>query len=214
MKFHKRVYELFYRYSRMPYETHISKELIGLVESGRIPPCRTIDLGCGTGQVAVFLAQHGFEVTGVDFASSGITKAKQRAAATGTKVEFVVNDLNKLQNVKGTFDFLVDHGVLDTFPRKDRHLYVQNVLSCAHAGSRFFISGWEWLPTWWERIFANSVALEPGEIHRRFGEYFEVERIAGETNPRHWVPFYYFISTKHRPPGYATYLMTRKQVKP
>ncbi len=206
----KLVYELGYRYFRTPYETIINGELVELVESGHIPPCRAIDLGCGTGQVAVFLAQHGFEVTGVDFASSGIVKARRRAKAAGVRVEFVVDDIIKLQKVKGTFDFLVDHGTLDVFPRKDRHLYVQNVLPLTHPGSWFFVSGWEWLPRWWERIVVSHVALEPGEAHRRFGEYFEVERIAGETSPRYWLPVYYFISRKHKPPGYAVYLMRRK----
>ncbi|MBL7201233.1 MAG: methyltransferase domain-containing protein [Anaerolineae bacterium] len=59
-------YELGYRFCRMPWETGPREELVGLVDSGRIAPCRAIDLGCGTGSNSIFLAQRGFEVTGVD----------------------------------------------------------------------------------------------------------------------------------------------------
>ncbi|NIN65924.1 MAG: methyltransferase domain-containing protein, partial [Anaerolineae bacterium] len=81
----KRFYEFGYRYFRMPWELGPREELVGLVESGRIAPCRAIDLGCGTGSNAIFLAQHGFEVTGVDFAASAIEKARRRADSCGVK---------------------------------------------------------------------------------------------------------------------------------
>ncbi|MBI2917490.1 MAG: methyltransferase domain-containing protein [Chloroflexi bacterium] len=74
-------YDLWYRFGKTPWEIGPREELVQLVESGRIPPCRTIDLGCGTGDNAVFLAQHGFEVTGVDYAPSSIAKAKRKAGA-------------------------------------------------------------------------------------------------------------------------------------
>lgn len=113
MKLSKPLYEFAYRYFRMPWETDPRVELVELVESGRIPPCRAIDLGCETGSNAIFLAQHGFEVTGVDFVSSAIVKARRKLEAAGVRVDFIVDDLTNLQKVNGTFDFLVDYGTLD-----------------------------------------------------------------------------------------------------
>lgn len=89
----KLFYQLGYRYFRLPWEMGPRKELVQLVESERISPCRAIDLGCGTGSNAIFLAQCGFDVTGVDYADSAIKKARQQADATKVKVEFVVDDL-------------------------------------------------------------------------------------------------------------------------
>jgi hypothetical protein len=48
MKMMKWVYEIAYRHFRLQYDVGPAGELVELVESGRIPPCRAIDLGCGT----------------------------------------------------------------------------------------------------------------------------------------------------------------------
>src|SRR6266550_4471509 len=53
-------YNLAYRFFRMPWEIGPRAELVELVDAGRLRPGRAIDLGCGTGANAVFLAQTGF----------------------------------------------------------------------------------------------------------------------------------------------------------
>ena len=148
----KLFYELGYRFFRMPWETGPREELVGLVESGRIAPCRALDLGCGTGSNAIFLAQQGFDVTGVDFATSAIEKAKRRAAAAGARVQFVVDDLTNLRQVQGTFDLLVDYGALDDLRPNDRDLYVRSVLPLTHPGSHYLLWCFEWPTRWWDRL--------------------------------------------------------------
>ena len=56
--------------------------LIELVESRAIEPGRTLDVGCGTGTNAIYLAQHGFDVVGVDVSRIAVETA--RAKANGT----------------------------------------------------------------------------------------------------------------------------------
>ena len=192
----KLFYELGYRYFRMPWDIGPREELVELVESGRIAPSRAIDLGCGTGSNAVFLAQHGFDVTAVDYAASAIEKARERAKAAGAAVTFIEDDLTDLHHVSGTYDFLVDYSVLDDLRPKGRGLYVQNVLPLTHPGSRYLLYTFEWPPRWWEKNLLSS-ALEPGEVERRFGGYFDIERIAGQTDLPGWMR------------GFAVYLMTR-----
>ena len=69
-------------------------DLIKLVEVR--PNLRVVDLGCGTGSNFVFLAKKGFDVTGVDFASSAIDKAKEKARIEGVKINFVEDDITNL----------------------------------------------------------------------------------------------------------------------
>ena len=200
----KLFYQLGYKYFRMPWDMGPREELVQLVESGCITPCRAIDLGCGTGSNAVFLAQHGFDVTGVDFATSAIDKAKQKANTAKVDVEFVVDDLTNLREINGTFDFLVDYGALDDLTPNNRDRYVQNVLPLTHPGSRFLLWCFEWPLRWWERLVRSAsigaMSLEPGEADKRFSKHLFIERIAGNTEPDY----------KSWPPGFAAYLMTRK----
>jgi len=56
----KAFYDFLYRHARAPWDLGPRRELVEVVESGRIRPCRAIDLGCGTASNAIFLAQHGF----------------------------------------------------------------------------------------------------------------------------------------------------------
>lgn len=198
-------YEFLYRYSKAPWDTGPRSELVELVNNNIIAPARAIDLGCGTGSNAIFLAQHGFDVTGLDFASSAIAKAKEKAKSAGVDVSFIVDDLTDLGEIEGSFDLLVDYGVFDDLSPEDRRKYVKTVLTVSHSGTKFLLWSFEWKLLWWERFLVRllpfaHMALEPGEVDQYFGEHFKIERISGAANLRGW------------PRGYATYLMTRKEV--
>jgi cyclopropane fatty-acyl-phospholipid synthase-like methyltransferase len=193
----KLFYELGYRHFTMPWEGGARSELVDLVESGRLQPCRAVDLGCGSGANAVFLASHGFDVTGVDFAASALEKAARLADASEVHVEWVRDDLTHLTNLKGQFDLLVDYGALDDLGDRDRDRYVEQVTPLAKPGARFLLWCFEWSPRWWERAMPFAMAMEPGEVEHRFGDRFVIERLAGGFDPKAF------------PPGYAAYLMTR-----
>ena len=199
----KAFYEIGYRYFRMPWEQEGPREeLARLVESGRIQPCRAIDLGCGSGSNTLYLAQRGFDVTGVDFAASAITKARRRAAASGTKAPFVVGDLTDprgISGVSGVFDFLVDYGTFDDLTPADRDRYLDTLLAMSHVGSQYLLWCFEYRMRWWERFIPFfPPPLLPGEVERRFGQRFIIERIASKQSGPGW------------PPGWAAYLMTRR----
>jgi SAM-dependent methyltransferase len=193
------MYNLMYRYSFMPipYDIGPRDELVGLVESGRIKPGRAIDLGSGTASNVIYLAQHGFDVTGVDYSPAAIEMGRVRARESGVEVTFIEDDLTNLQHVNGTFDLLLDYGTLDDLRISQRDLYMKNVLPLTHQGSWFLLYCFEWWPLWWERPFIDrlGVLLRPGEAERRFGEHFEIERVAE-------------VKSGHR--SSATYMMIRK----
>jgi cyclopropane fatty-acyl-phospholipid synthase-like methyltransferase len=196
----KRFYEITYRYFRAPWDIGAREELVSVVESGRIKPCRAIDLGCGAGANSIYLAQKGFEVTGVDFAEAAVEKARARAKEAGAQAHFIVDDLTNLRHISGTFDFLLDYGTLDDLRLHQREPYLRNVLALTHSGSRYLLWGFEYPIRWWEKFVPfYDVPFYPGEIERRFGPYFEIEQIVSKVDYSKW------------PPGYAAYLMTRKE---
>ncbi len=196
----KWMYEMMYRYSfvSIPWDTGPRSALVRLVESGRAKPCRAIDLGSGTASNVIYLAQHGFDVTGVDYSPAAIEMGRVRAREAGVEVTFIEDDLTNLQHTNGTYDLLVDYGTLDDLRTPQRDLYMKNVLPLTHQGSLFLLYCFEWWPLWWERPFIDrvGVVMRPGEAERRFGEYFEIERVAE-----------IIIGSRSS----ATYLMIRKE---
>ncbi|MBI5290305.1 MAG: class I SAM-dependent methyltransferase [Chloroflexi bacterium] len=191
-------YELVYGRFRAPWDIGPRKELVELVESGRIKPCKAIDLGSGTASNVVFLAQRGFDVTGVDFAAAAVELGRKRAAEAGVRADFIRDDLTDLRHVSGTFDLLVDYGTLDDLSPPKRDQYLRSVLPLTHPKSQFVLYCFEWKPRWWERPFFHSFACEPGEIERRFGPHFDIECHSRSVDYSQW------------PAGQAVYLMTRK----
>jgi cyclopropane fatty-acyl-phospholipid synthase-like methyltransferase len=195
----QRLYNLGYRFFRMPWELGPRAELVELIDSGRLRPGRAVDLGCGTGANSIFLAQHGFDVTGIDFAAAALAKASLAAKRSGVDVHFVQDDLTVPRHDHGRFDVLVDYGTLDDLSPANRDRYVDAVLTLAAPGARFLLWCFEWRPRRWERLISAG-SMAPGEVERRFGEAFSVERIAGTETP----------DLRRLIPGNATYLMERR----
>ncbi len=102
--------------------------LTGLVKSGKIRPCRAVDLGCGAGNYAAWLAGLGFDVTGIDSSPAAIQIARENAVKKGVRCTFVVADLlGDSPPVEGTFDFAYDYELLHHLMPEEREVYIKNV---------------------------------------------------------------------------------------
>ncbi|HZD24534.1 MAG TPA: class I SAM-dependent methyltransferase [Acidimicrobiia bacterium] len=141
-----------------------------LLETGTIKPGQAIDLGCGAGEEAVYLAENGFDVTGIDISPTAIRLANRRASSAGMSVRFQVDDLTNLECNYSTFDVLVDIGTLNDIDRSGRDAYVHTVRGLSHAGSRFILFG-----------FGSQLPIEEREA--RFGSDFTIETLQERTEP-------------------------------
>jgi SAM-dependent methyltransferase len=72
-------------------------------ELADLPPGRALDLACGEGRNAVWLAERGWQVTGVDFSRVGLQKARRLAEARGVTVEWVLADLREYEPQAGAY---------------------------------------------------------------------------------------------------------------
>jgi SAM-dependent methyltransferase len=112
--------------------------LVDLVEAGRLAPCRALDLGCGAGNCAVWLASRGFDVTGVDVSGAALRHARELARNKGVACRFVEADLlDDVTGVGGPFDFACDWEVLHHVLPEDRRRYVANVHRLLRPGGRY-----------------------------------------------------------------------------
>ena len=104
------------------------KALVELVQSGQVLPCKAIDIGCGAGNYAIYLASEGFDVTAVDISESAIAIARENAKKRGVTCNVLVADaLDGLQEFRGAFNFAYDWTVLHHIFPDMRKKYVETV---------------------------------------------------------------------------------------
>lgn len=112
--------------------------LAALVESGRVVPCRTVDLGCGAGEHAVWLALRGFDVTGLDVSAAAVARAQALARSTRAACRFAVADLLEPDaQFEAGFEFAYDWLVLHHVDPADRPRYAANVQRMLCPGSLY-----------------------------------------------------------------------------
>ena len=94
---------------RPPWDSGISPpELLEFIAAH--PAGRAIDLGCGTGTNAVTLAQHGWQVSGVDVALIALYRARLKAQSAQVNLDLHLGDVVKLHGIEGEFDLALDMG--------------------------------------------------------------------------------------------------------
>lgn len=177
-------YDFLYR-ERAPWEMNGPREeLVEMVERGRLKPCRAIDLGCGTGDNVIYLAQHGFDAVGVDLSPRAIAQAREKARAAGVAPTFVVGDVTDLQRVEGPFDLVLDYGCLGcVVGMPGREQYAQTLIRLTRPGAQYILLNFAARSEKRFNLLPNMLRAE--EVDRLFGDTFEVEAYerAHQTGP-------------------------------
>ena len=98
----------------------------------RLPPGRALEIGCGQGRNAVFLAQQGLTVTGVDSSEIGLERGAELAARRHVDVEWMKVDLNSFEPGHGCWEVIVSTFVhLPPDLRRDVH---RKLVEALHPG--------------------------------------------------------------------------------
>src|SRR6266404_4314843 len=98
-----------------------------------------LDAGCGTGDNALFFAERGRTVTGIDFLEEPIARAKKKASERGLSVTFLVKDALTLKDWPERFDDVIDSGLFHVFSDGDRRRYVEGLATVLKPGGRLFL---------------------------------------------------------------------------
>ncbi len=98
-----------------------------------------IDVGCGTGEHAIFFASKGHRTLGVDSAPLAIEKARRKAAERGSPAEFQAWDALDLASLGRRFHTAVDSGLFHVFPDRERRAYVRSLAAAVLPGGKYFM---------------------------------------------------------------------------
>lgn len=111
---------------------------VRLEETGEIVG-RVLDVGCGTGENALYLQSRGHETWGIDFAPTAIERARQKAAELGRAVTFRVGSALDLDRLGERFDTAIDCGLFHTFLDHHRSQYAESLAAALRPGGRCYL---------------------------------------------------------------------------
>lgn len=138
-------WQLAYLIGFKPWDSGVPPpELTAVVDGPEaLAPGRALDLGCGAGTNVVYLAQHGWEATGVDLVGRALHKARQRAAKANVSPRFIEGDVTQLDElgVGSGYGLFLDLGCFHTIPAERRDAYVAGVTAAAAGGATMLLFG-------------------------------------------------------------------------
>lgn len=159
-------------------------DLVAVVEGpSALPAGRALDLGCGTGTDTIYLAAHGWDVTGIDAVPKALAIARRDATAAGVAPRLVQGDVTRLPDlgVGSGYTLLVDFGCFHTLPEDQRAAYVAGVSDAAAPGATLLLYGFRRPP----KAAPMHAGVTTDEVQQRFSgagwELVNAKRTSAET---------------------------------
>ena len=123
-------WESFYAHGKRnsPFLTDSPDEnLVGYFEQAYLKPGDAIDLGCGTGRNAVYLAKMGYHVDAIDLSETAIGQARSLAQQSKVDVDFIVGSIFNLTLPGSHYDLAYDAGLLHHLQPHQRPYYLEKI---------------------------------------------------------------------------------------
>ncbi|WP_456274593.1 class I SAM-dependent methyltransferase [Bacillus sp. AK031] len=162
------------------------ENLVDYFERDLISAGRTLELGCGPGRNAIFLAENGCRVDAVDSSKEGLEWAKERAKEKNVEISFIEEDIFQLDFDEGSYDLVYDSGCFHHIPPHRRLGYLNLIKNALRPGGHFaltcfveggdlggsMISDWE---VYRQRSMQGGLGYSEAKLKEIFKEFEPVE---------------------------------------
>lgn len=160
------------------------ENLAAFLSSG-VPVRSAVELGCGEGRNAIYMARQGIDVTAYDGSSEAIKNAERLMAAAGVQVHFICEDVIKAA-ISGQFDFVYDSGLLHHLAPHRRLTYLELLQRILKPGGYFGLTCFAWgencgeeMDDWeyYDHPFNSGLAFRKERLIELFQPHFKVIEI-------------------------------------
>jgi ubiquinone/menaquinone biosynthesis C-methylase UbiE len=145
------------------------REFIELIEGREVLPHMVLDVGCGAGTDAIYLASKGCKVTGIDISEEAIGIARRRAREADVDIEFIAKDFMKLELGDESFDFINDRGCFHHMEPDDREDFAAEINRILQKGGNYYLRCWS---DKMEETYRGPYRISKEEITDTFSKYF------------------------------------------
>jgi len=169
--------------------------LVQFLEKGLIDGDKALDICCGLGTNGLYLAERGFNVTGIDISEKAVEIANRKARET-RKVEnsnFEVRSFMDMDFKPGSFDFVLDIGCFHHVSEEDRHAFIENVFRILRPGGRYLLMCFS------DRMGPSWNHFSEPQVRDLFSNHFEIiilEEISSVEGDK--VTRYFYVSLMER----------------
>jgi ubiquinone/menaquinone biosynthesis C-methylase UbiE len=167
--------------------------LVEFIEKRLIKKGKALDICCGAGTNTVYLAEKGFEVTGIDISSTAIGIAKKKAKQANVNINLMVQNFLNLPFEKAEFDFVFDMGCFHHVKVEDRPAFIKGVYRVLKNGGNYLLTCFSYKngPAWNHFTKKQIISLFSGYFE--INEFRHISSIEGDGVRRF---FYTFLMKK------------------
>lgn len=153
------------------YSDKPDQEFVELIETEKIKPCCVLDVGCGAGTDAIYLASTGYTVTAMDISQKAIKITKKKAEKVGAKINFIVGNFLEVEFDNESFDFINDRGCFHGINPMDRENFAMKINEMLKSNGYYYLRCWSDKE---EECNRGPYRISKDDIKNTFSKYFKI----------------------------------------
>jgi SAM-dependent methyltransferase len=158
--------------ARPPWDIDGPQPALARIANASLITGRVLDIGCGTGENALFFASLRLEVTGLDVSGAALAKARAKARERGLSARFIQGNVLRLAELDETFDTVTDSGLLHVLSDHEMEQVIRGIHAVLVPGGSYWLMCFSELAN-----IPGPRRLTRDDIVRLFSDRWRIESI-------------------------------------